>query len=164
MNNQAILLAGTLQKVRDLTKWYFSLLKDADPYKEWEVNGTKLNSIAWLAAHIIWAENFLILGGTGGKPLRAEWLNHYRLGCDGSLHEPAPDMKFILNTLKEVHTLAHEHLLTLTDEVLEQPNPVNFVFGADNTHRMLIQHTIRHEAMHTGHLSWLCRINSVETV
>jgi uncharacterized damage-inducible protein DinB len=164
MNNEAIVLAGTLQKVRDLTRWYFSLLKDADPYQVWEVNGAQLNSVAWLAAHITWAENFLILGGTGGKPVEADWLHHYKLGCDGSLHEAQPDVKAILDLLKEVHTRANEHILTLSDEVLEQPNAMNFAFGGDNTNRMLIQHTIRHEAMHTGHLSWLCKINGAKSV
>jgi hypothetical protein len=164
MNNQAILLAETLQKVRDLTRWYFSLLKHADPYRVWEINGVKLNSIAWLAAHITWAENFLILEGTGGKPFEIDWLNHYRLGCNGSLHEEKPDMKVILDLLKNVHTRAHTHILTLSNEILETPNPLNVAFGTDNTYRMLIQHAIRHEAMHTGHLSWLCKINGLSSV
>lgn len=163
-NTEAKLLLDTYQKVRDLTKWYLSLLKEADPYKEWEVNGAKLNSIAWLAAHITWAENFLVLAGTGGQPVDAPWLNHYRLGADGSLHEGRPDMKMILDTLKEVHAKASEHLLTLTNEKLAEPNAMGISFGGDSTNRISIQHTIRHEAMHTGHLSWLCKINGVKSV
>ncbi|MCW5908252.1 MAG: DinB family protein [Chitinophagales bacterium] len=163
-SSQAILLADTFQKVRDLTKWYLSLLKQVDPYKKWEVNGVEINSVAWLAAHITWAENFLILSGTGGAPVKADWLNHYQLGCDGSLHTPQPEMKMILDTLKEVHIQATEHLLGLSDEKLNEPNPHNFAFGGINTNRILIQHAIRHEAMHTGHLSWLCKINKIESV
>ena len=164
MNSEAALLAGTFQKVRDLTKWYFSLLKDADPYHQWEVNGQKLNSVAWLAAHLGWAEDFLIVRATGGKGLGLEWLEHYKLGSDGTLHEEKPDIKNLLSLLKQVHENATAHLLAFTDEQLEQENPVGFGFGGDKTNRMMIQHCIRHEAMHTGHLSWLCKINGAQSV
>lgn len=163
-NTEATLLLDTYQKVRDLTKWYFSLLKETDPYKVWEVNGAKLNSLAWLGAHITWAENFLILGGTGGTPVEGVWLNHYRLGADGTMHEATPDMKGILETLKEVHVKGAEHLLMLSNETLNEPNAMGFAFGGINTNRILVQHAIRHEAMHAGHLSWLCKINGIKTV
>ena len=164
MNTEAQLLAATFQKVRDLTKWYLSLLKNADPYKEWEVNGQKLNSVAWLAAHLIWAEDFLIVRTTGGKGADIPWLEHYKLGSDGTLHEEKPDMKNLLSLLKQGHENAMAHLLSLTDEKLSEENPLGFGFGGDSTNRMMVQHCIRHEAMHTGHLSWLCKINGIQTV
>ncbi len=164
MNSEAALLANTFQKVRDLTKWYFSLVKDANPYHQWEVNGQKLNSIAWLAAHLVWAEDFLIVRATGGKGLGLEWLEHYKLGSDGSLHEEKPDMKTLLSLLKKGHENATAHLLSLSNEKLEEENAFGFGFGGVKTNRMMIQHCIRHEAMHTGHLSWLCKINSTESV
>jgi len=164
MNSEAALLADTFQKVRDLTKWYFSLVKDANPYHQWEVNGQKLNSIAWLAAHLVWAEDFLIVRATGGKGLGLEWLEHYKLGSDGSLHEEKPDMKTLLSLLKKGHENATAHLLSLSNEKLEEENAFGFGFGGVKTNRMMIQHCIRHEAMHTGHLSWLCKINSTESV
>lgn len=164
MNSEAALLADTFQKVRDLTKWYFSLVKDANPYHQWEVNGQKLNSIAWLAAHLVWAEDFLIVRATAGKGLGLEWLEHYKLGSDGSLHEEKPDMKTLLSLLKKGHENATAHLLSLSNEKLEEENAFGFGFGGVKTNRMMIQHCIRHEAMHTGHLSWLCKINSTESV
>lgn len=164
INSQAILLAETFQKVRDLTKWYFSLLKNADPYKQWEVNGQKLNSIAWVAAHLVWAEDFLMVRCTGGKGCGIEWLEHYNLGSSGTLHEEKHDIKDSLNLLKQGHETATAHLLTLSNEKLAEENPMGFGFGGVKTNMMMVQHCIRHEAMHTGHLSWLCKINGVETV
>jgi uncharacterized damage-inducible protein DinB len=162
--SEALSLADTFQKVRDLTKWYFSLLKDADPYHQWEVNGNKLNNIAWLAGHILWAEDFLIVKATGGKPAEIPWLDHYKIGSEGILHEEKPDVKHMLSLLKEHHEKAMEHLKTLSNENMNEVNLLGFGFGGVNTKRMMIQHCIRHEAMHTGHLSWLCKINGVESV
>jgi len=161
---EAKLLADTFQKVRDLTRWYLSLLKNTDPYYRYEIGGVGLNSTAWLASHLVWAEDFLIIRGTGGKGLDIPWLEHYKLGCDGQLHTEKPDMKEIMDSMKAVHEAATTHLLTVTDEQMDSPNPFGFGFGGLSTHRILVQHAIRHEAMHTGHLSWMCKINKLETV
>jgi len=164
MNSEAESLADTFQKTRDLTKWYLSLLKPADPCYQWEVNGKKLNSIAWIAAHLVWAEDFLIIRATGGKGIGLEWLEHYKLGSDGSLHEEKPDMKNLVTILKEGHVKATTHLLGLNNDKLNEDNPLGFGFAGVKTNRMMIQHAIRHEAMHTGHLSWLCKINGVQSI
>ena len=163
-NNEAKILADTFQKVRDLTKWYFSLLKPVDPYRHWEVNGTRLNNMIWLASHITWAENSLLLKGTGGQGIDIHWLEHYNISSSGSLHDAAHDMKAILEALKTVHEKAMEHLLTISNEKMDEQNVFGFGFGGVSTNRILIQHAIRHEAMHTGHLSWLCKINKIESV
>ena len=164
MNHEAILLADTFGKVRDLTKWYFSLLKNTDPYQQIEINGNKLNSPAWLAAHLVWAQNFLIVKATGGQGSNIAWLDHYKLGGPGTLHTDKPDMKELLTLLKQGYDTAQAHLLTITDEQMAQTNAFGMGFGGINTNRMMVQHCIRHEAMHTGHLSWLCKIHGIETV
>lgn len=161
---EAALLADTLQKTRDLTRWYLSLLKNADPYHQPEVNGVKLNSVAWLAGHLVWAEDFLVLRATGGEGTGIEWLEHYKLGADGSLHVATPNMKEILDTLKMVHEKATAHLLTLSDEQLNEPNPFGITFSGASNKKITVQHCIRHEGMHTGHLSWLCRMNGLKAV
>ena len=161
---EAQILGDVFQKTRDLTKWYFSLLKGADPYKNWEVNGAKLNNLLWVASHITWAENSLVLKGTGGKGVEAPWLEHYNISSTGSIHDSAHNMKEVLDTLKVVHEKAMEHLLALSNEKMDEQNVFGFGFGGLTTNRILIQHAIRHEAMHTGHLSWLCKINGIKTV
>ncbi|HRG89236.1 MAG TPA: hypothetical protein PLW44_09470, partial [Chitinophagales bacterium] len=99
-----------------------------------------------------------------GQGSGINWLEHYKLGSDGTLHTEKPDMKELITLLKEGYSKATEHLLTLTDEKMAMENSLGFGFGSDKTNRMMIQHCIRHEAMHTGHLSWLCSINGLATV
>ena len=163
-NTEAIILHDTFQKTRDLTRWYLSLLKDKDAHKHWEINGTRLNSIIWLASHIAWAENFLILKGTGGEPVHVDWLEHYNISSSGDIHHEGHNMKTVMETMKTVHEKASTHLLTISDEKMGEENIVGFGFGGVKTNRVLVQHAIRHEAMHTGHLSWLCKINKIQTV
>lgn len=157
-------LADTLQKTRDLTKWYFSLLKQIDPEHTFEINGKKLNSIYWIAAHLVWAENFLVLQATGGKSVDIPWLEHYKLGSNGSLHSNRAGLKEVLADLKTVHEASIAHILTLSDESLYQPNPMGFSFGNDQTNRMMIIHAIRHEGTHAGHLGWLCKLHGVAAI
>jgi hypothetical protein len=161
---EAKLLADTFQKVRDLTRWYLSSLKGADPYVRHELDGVKLNSLAWLAGHIVWAENFLVFKGTGGEGVDIPWIDHYKISSDGTLHEKEPNMKEIIDCMKLVHEKATAHLLTVTDEQMDAANPFGFGFGGITTQRIMVQHAIRHEAMHTGHLSWLCTINKLKMV
>lgn len=163
-NSQAILLADTFQKVRDMTRWYFSFLREADPYKTWEINGARLNSILWLASHITWAENMLILKGTGGKGADIPWVDSYPIKSNGELHHPDHTMRAALDGMKLVHANAMEHLLTISNEKMEEDNLVGFNFGGEKNNRILVQHAIRHEALHTGHLSWLCKINGIKTI
>lgn len=163
-NKEALILSDTFQKTRDLTRWYLSLLKESDPYMRWEINGTRLNSIIWLASHITWAENFLILRGTGGEPVTIDWLDHYNIKSTGDVHHANHDMKIVMATMKEVHEKTMAHVITLSDETMDAENIHGFGFGGIKTNRILVQHAIRHEAMHTGHLSWLCKINKAETI
>jgi hypothetical protein len=163
-NKEAVLLADTFQKTRDLTRWYLGLLKETDAHKQWEVNGVRLNSIIWLASHMVWAENFLLLKGIGGHPVPVDWVEHYNIKSAGTVHHAEHNMKNVMATLKEVHEKAMAHVLTITDEQMGADNTAGFDFGGVKTNRMLIQHAIRHEAQHTGHLSWLCKINKIQTV
>lgn len=163
-NKEALLLSDTFQKTRDLTRWYLSLLKENDPYYRWEVNGIRLNSIIWLASHITWAENFLILKGTGGEHMALDWIDNYNIKSSGELHHPEHNMKTVMAAMKNVHEKAMAHVVTLNDEAMEAENVLGFGFGGIKTNRILVQHAIRHEATHVGHLSWLCKINKVETV
>ncbi len=163
-NKEAMVLSDTFQKTRDLTRWYLSLLKNSDPLKQWEVNGQRLNSIIWLASHITWAENFLILKGTGGRLVELDWIEHYNISSKGDLHHAEHNMKTVMEAMKEVHEKAMAQLLTITDEDMDTENALGFGFGGIKTKRIIVQHAIRHEAMHTGHLSWRCKINKVETV
>lgn len=161
---QANLLADTYQMAYDLVRFYTSNLKDVDPHKQWEVNGYKLNSVAWINAHLCWSEDFLLLKATGGKSSEATWLDHYQLGSDGTMHEPEVDMKTILADRKIIHDACMAHIRSLSDEDLAKPNPVGLAFGPQNSIKTMIQHAIRHEGTHAGQLGWLCKINGSKTI
>jgi hypothetical protein len=159
---QAQLLADTFDKARGLTKWYLSLLKDTDMKHSFELNGQKLNSPLWIAAHLAWAENMLILQATGGNAFKIDWLEKVTLG---SPHDTTllPDAKEVLSTMKSIHEASMNHLATLSDASLDEPNLTGISFGS-NTKLSVIQHAIRHEATHAGHLSWICKLNGISTI
>lgn len=159
---QAQLLADTLDKARGLTKWYLSLLRDTDMKYTFELNGQKLNSPLWIAAHLAWAENMLILQATNGKSFEIDWLEKATLG---SPHDTSllPNTKEVLSTLKNIHEASMSHLTSLNDASLDEPNSTGISFDT-NTKRSVIQHAIRHEATHAGHLSWICKLNGISTI
>ncbi|MES2621313.1 MAG: DinB family protein [Bacteroidota bacterium] len=161
---QANLLADTYEMAYGLVRFYTGNLKKAEPYKQWEVNGAKLNSIAWINSHLCWSENFLLLQAAGSPSCEIAWLEHYSFGSDGTLHDPKVDMKVILNDRKIVHEAAMNHIRGLTNEELEKENPMGIQFGPSKSIKSIIQHAIRHEGTHAGHLGWLCKINGMKTV
>jgi len=163
-NTEAKILSNAFQKARDMTRWYLSMLKTADPRKNWEVNGVKLNSILWLSSHLAWAEQELLLVHTGGKKTGIDWLDHYELESGGTVHNDTHDMRAAIDAMKLVHEKAMQHLLTINDEKMGEENINGVSFGAEKTNRILVQHAIRHEGIHCGHLGWLCKINGVKTI
>jgi hypothetical protein len=159
---EAEILADTLDFTRGLNKWYVSLLKGTDMKQQFELNGIKLNSPLWIVAHLAWAEDFLILKSTGGKPTEISWLKNFGLGSspDEAL---LPDLKEALDALKAIHEASLAHIKTLTDAQLDEPTLTGVNFGVDSKRRV-IQHAIRHEGTHSGHLGWICKLQGVRTV
>ena len=72
--SQSSILAETLDLSRGLVKWYLSFLKEVDMKQPIKINNEEFNSPLWIAAHVAWAENFLVLQSTGGKALQIDWL------------------------------------------------------------------------------------------
>lgn len=163
-NMEANLLADTYDMAYGLVRFYQSKLKEADPFKQWEVNGNRLNSIAWITAHLCWSEEFLLLRAIGGKPTGINWLEHYEFGSEGSLHEDGLEMKQLLDARKTIHEAAMAHVRSLTAEDLAKDNLFGIEFGSGKSVKAVIQHAIRHEGTHAGHLGWLCKINGNKTV
>ncbi|HXH18002.1 MAG TPA: DinB family protein [Chitinophagales bacterium] len=164
-NTEANILADVYESVRALTKWYISRMKDVDMHKVFEVDGKKFNSAYWVTAHLIWSEQFLLLQTLGGKSPEIPWLEQFRMGSPvPERHDGLPSVKQILDVWKEIHSAAMKHVRSLSDEILSSDNPSGFGFGGDNSYRMMIHHAIRHEAVHTGHLSWLCKMYGIRTV
>lgn len=138
------------------------MLKNTDMTATFLVNGQQLNSAIWVTAHLAWAENFLVLQSTGGEADTTEWLQHFQLGSNYNV-DMLPDAKEVIQTMKSIHEKSLLHIQSLNDEQLDEPTLTGISFGAD-TKRRVIQHAIRHEGTHSGHLSWLCKLQGIKAV
>ena len=162
---QSQILSKAFQQSRQLNKFYISKLKELDPYENIEFGGEKFNSIYWLTAHLIWAENNLLVVQTGGDIGAPEWISHYSIFSDGSLHQGHDTYKELLNLMNELHQKAIAHLESLTDEQLDEDNVSKMSLGGtDVSKRFSIIHAIRHESTHTGHFGWIGKMNKIKTI
>jgi len=162
IKTEAQVLAEMLDSTREFTKWYLSTLKEVDVYKEFEVDGKKFNPVIWEIGHLANSENFLGTYLTGGKSLKFNWAPLFGIGVTPPAKEEYPDYKDIWDTFKEVHENTMRHIAALTDEQLDAPSKMEFAMITDV--RGAIQHCIRHEGTHIGHLGWLAKMHGVKTV
>lgn len=163
MKSEIDYLIDQLNATRILTKFYLRYLKDVDKTKSFSYDNVEFNSVYWVVGHIAWAENSLLLSGTGGKRVKLPWLKPFGIGKTFEYSEDMPSYEELLEGMEQIHQAAIEHLRTLTPENLEEDNPLDFVFAKEKSKRMMIQHAARHEAAHAGHLSWLCKMHGVKT-
>jgi uncharacterized damage-inducible protein DinB len=159
---QSETLANTFQSVRGLTKFYFSQFPDDKLHDVPEINGVKFNTAYWLAAHLVWTEHFLILQGVADKNLDISWLDEFKISSTPDRKDSWPSYKEIMETMDKVHEEAMKAIKVLTDEQLEEENYLGYTFGGVNSKKAMIVHSIRHEPMHVGQLSWLLKLNKVE--
>ncbi|MEI7669654.1 MAG: DinB family protein [Pseudomonadota bacterium] len=162
MKGSAEVLAQTLDLSRQLTQRYINRIINGDLKKQIVVGDIKLNCAHWIIAHLTWSENMLILLGCGGSPVKKEWLNLFQIGSTAEPQDNWPSIEIVLNDMKEIHESTLQHILSLTDTALEEPNLTPIHFNGDKSKRVIIQHAIRHEAMHCGHLSWLCKLQGLK--
>lgn len=161
---QSEVLVESFESVRNLTKFYLSKVKPEDIYSNLIVNEIKFNSPFWIASHLAWSENFLLLIATGGKPFDIKWLDEFEFGSKPE--DIKSDIKYdeVINTLDQIHKRAMEHILTLSDEMLNEKNLINANFGGKDSKKSVIIHAIRHEPMHAGQLSWILKARGISMV
>ncbi|MGP8215117.1 MAG: DinB family protein [Bacteroidia bacterium] len=165
MNNpNSLLLAGTLNNTRSLTKFYLKHADGLDLQKQFNAGELKTNSIHWLVAHLTWAEDFLILRGIGNKGMNVPWFKKFKVGSAYPEKADLPDYNELVQTFEEAHKLALQTINELADEDLEQTNHIGLKFEAGDSKEIVIQHSIRHEGMHCGQLAWLLRMHGVEKI
>jgi hypothetical protein len=157
-------LAEVLDSTRDLTKWYLSLLKKADPEKTFKAGRVSLNSALWVAAHMTQSEHRLLVEGLGGKSLAAPWMKEFGIGSKPLPPGKGPAFKDVLAKMDAVHRAALKAVKSLKDADLDKPNALGFKFGGKDSKRNLIYHAIRHEGCHAGHLGWICKLSGIKTV
>lgn len=162
---EAEILADTMDFTRKLSLYYIKKLKDSDLHKTFNCEGKTLNSAFWVIAHLAVTENYLLLHATGGELIRFSWAKLFGLGSTVPEIKDCPPLEEVLEKLNAVHEKAMAYIRTLTDEDLDKPNPTMIKFkDSPDTLRMIIQHAIRHEGTHAGHLSWLCKLHGIKTI
>lgn len=163
MPTEAQVLAHMVDRTRQYNHLYLSALKGLDPHHEFVHNEVKLNTQFWLVAHMAVSENGLLLRATGGPFEKFSWAKHFSVGSPGLPKEQCPPYEEVWATFKAVHKKTMAHLPTLTAEALEQPN-ITGLGAIGSTVRDVITHSIRHEGLHTGHISWLCKLHGIRTM
>jgi uncharacterized damage-inducible protein DinB len=163
MPTEAQVLAHVVDRTRQYNRSYLSALKDVDPHREFVCEGVKLNTQFWLVAHLAVSQNGLLLRATGGPFEKFSWAKHFSVGSQGLPKDQCPPYEEIWATFTAVHEKTMAHLPTLTDEALAQPN-ITGIAAIGATIRDLITHAIRHEGLHTGHISWLCKLHGITMV
>lgn len=162
MKTQAETLASVVDSTRNLARFYLSKLKEHDPAREFECNGIRFNSVRWTIAHMTWAQNNLLLAGTGGKRLEITWEKDFKIGSDPSKVN-YPEFSEILRTWKEVHANSISFIKTLSDDQLAEDNSIGFILQDGKSKAFIIEHHIRHEGFHIGHLGWLLKFYGIKS-
>jgi hypothetical protein len=157
-------LALTIERTREYARYYLKHLKDADPHREFTVEGVTLNTQYWLTAHLTSTQNWLLLRATGGPFEKFSWAKYFNLGSTPPARELCPPYEEVKAMFKAIHEKAVAHVTTLTDEQLGQPHAAMMKLGGQDSVRDVILHHIRHEALHTGQLAWLCKLQGIKTM
>ena len=163
MHSSAALLAHTMDKTREYTMMYLDKLNGQDLHRRFECQGIELNTAYWLVAHIAVTQNGLLLMATGGPFEKFSWAKHFGRGGAGLPPAECPPFEQVLETFHRIHKTAIAHVASLSDEALEGPNVTGLAIIGP-TVRDVIIHAIRHEGLHTGHLSWLCKLYGIPTM
>lgn len=158
------LLAEITDNTRDLAYFYLSKLDEKDWFIEPEANGKKINSVAWTLCHMTWAQNHLILKGCSDQAVSNSWLDMFAIGSTPPPFEKYPVLDEIKNEMKTIHQKSIEVLSNMDDDELMKPNNTSIKFKRGDAKLQIINHHIRHEAMHIGHLSILCKLLDAKTI
>lgn len=163
MPTEAQILARTMDRARQYTRLYLDKLLDQDPHRRFVCEGHELNTVYWLVAHIAVTQNGLLLMATGGPFEKFSWAKFYGRGGAGLPVDQCPPFAEVLETFDRIHAKAIAHVATLPDEALEGPNLTGIPM-IGTTVRDVVVHAIRHEGLHTGHLSWSCKLHGIRTM
>lgn len=163
MNTKIKTLKKIIEFQHNLTVWYLSLLKETDVDRCFEFEGARINSLYWITAHLANSEDLLLLKALGKNGHQYEWLKQYSLGSSQDIKKEVP-YKELVKIAKEIHINCMQNLDEMTDVDLKKDNNLGITFNGDSSKLTIIMHQIRHEGLHTGHLSLLCKLNGIKTV
>jgi len=153
-----------LQKTREQTLGYLDKLSGENLHRSYHLEGSTMNSVFWIAAHLAVSANFLLLHATGAERLKLPWARAYGLGGNGLPESEAPPISEVMEALNEIQIKAEKFLSPLTELDLSQPTATGTNFGGEDSIRAIIAHHIRHENAHAGQLGLICKALGKPTI
>ena len=163
--NECQTLSSIIDDTRKLTLSLLSQLEDSNGfYNDFKLDDKHLNSAFWIMAHLSVTQNFLLLRSTGGESVKIPYARQFGMGAVPSSREDCPPIEEVRGIFNLVHEKSVKHIQNLDPSQLNQINTTGFVFLGEDSTRSVIVHAIRHENMHSGHLSWLCKLNGLKTI
>ncbi|MFN5224829.1 MAG: DinB family protein [Bacteroidota bacterium] len=163
--NECQTLSSIIDDTRKLTLSLLSQLEDSNGfYNDFKLDDKHLNSAFWIMAHLSVTQNFLLLRSTGGETVKIPYARQFGMGAVPPSREECPPLEEVRGIFNLVHEKSVKHIQNLEPSQLNQINTTGFVFLGEDSIRSVIVHAIRHENMHSGHLSWLCKLNGLKTI
>jgi hypothetical protein len=163
--NECQTLSSIIDDTRKLTLSFLSQLEDSNGfYNDFKLDDKHLNSAFWIMAHLSVTQNFLLLRSTGGETIKIPYARQFGMGAVPPSREEFPSLEEVRSIFNLVHEKSVKHIQNLDPSQLNQINTTGFVFLGEDSIRSVIVHAIRHENMHSGHLSWLCKLNGLKTI
>lgn len=156
-------LAQMMDRSREYALLYFNRLKDQDLHRLFVCEGIPLNTAYWVITHLTATQNGLILMATGGEFQKFSWAKHFMPGAQPIPVAECPPFDEVLALFHSIHAKSIAHVATLSDEALQAPNLTGIAMIGHTAHDV-VTHSIRHEGLHTGHLSWLCKLYGIKTM
>lgn len=150
-----------LEYTRRYTDHYVDALKDQDWYITPEVNGVKLNSVAWIVGHIVVSQNFLQNYCLGMPHLKITWARDFGMGSVPLPADQSPSQKEILETMVEVMKNTVSNIKSLDPSLYPIHNPKEFkppLATEALTYEQCIYHGLWHESGHAGQLAAMHRL------
>src|ERR1700740_2884891 len=120
--NEGEYLTGLLNNTRVLAYFYLDKLNETDWYAQFDVNGNRINSVAWNLAHMAWAQNFFVLVASGNQSVCLRWLALFKIGSEPPTVSLYPNKEDLLAAFENIHTLALHQVRTMTKEQFDEPN------------------------------------------
>ena len=154
-------IAEQMDQTREMTRFYLSQLKAADPYEIHTIKNKKVNPIIWEIGHLTVTQNWLVMYLCKGPSERISWAKTFGMGSSPSANkEDYPPYDEVWNMFKHIHQKSIHFVSELSDEELLKTTDKDLFFLRNNSYKDAIMHSIRHEGIHAGCISWHCKINS----
>lgn len=165
VKNESQVIASILDDTRKLTWNIFQQIQQgADMHRRFVADGVELNSAYWIMAHLAVTQNYLVLRSTGGEAVRFPWAKMFGMGVPHPNASDCPPFDEIKSVLDDVHNKSVQHVNSMDPSLLDSPNLTGFEFLGEKSNRSTLVHAIRHENMHSGNLSWICKLSGLKTI